>query len=332
MAGKKANMLFLMRFFFNETDENNAYTRKQITERLVADGADDFDRRTFYADIDALQSFGFDIAEDKRGRDTYYYLRDRTFEIPELKLLVDSVQASRFMTEKKSRQLIEKLEGLAGKPQAKQLHRQVIISGRVKSMNEAIYYNIDALNDAINNDSQISFQYFNWNIDKEVEFRHNGNLYFVSPWALTLNSENYYLVAFQEEVKENGEVFKGIKHFRVDKIKNITLTGNPRIGKEYFHEDDYSNSSIFSMYGGKTVRVTFEALNSKVGIFIDRFGKDIPITRVDDDHFETATDIQISPQFYGWLFGLGRGIRITSPTFVIEGMKKFLSDFESNYQ
>ena len=332
MAGKKANMLFLLKFFFDETDENNAYTRKQITEKLVASGADDFDRRTFYADIDALQSFGFDIAEDKRGRDTYYYLRERTFEIPELKLLVDSVQASRFMTEKKSGELIEKIESLAGNPQAKQLHRQVIISGRVKSMNESIYYNVDALNDAINNDSQISFKYFNWNVNKETEYRHNGNDYFVSPWALVLNNENYYLVAYQEEEKDNGDVFKGIKHFRVDKMKSIKLTGKPRIGKDCFHEGDYNNSSIFSMYGGKTIRITFEAENSMVGIFIDRFGMDIPIARVDDNHFETATDVQISPQFYGWLFGLGPKIRITSPEFVIEDMRKYTENFIANYR
>lgn len=179
--------------------------------------------RAVYADIEALREFGVDVITEKRGRNTYYYVGERQFQLAELKLLVDSVQASRFITERKSRELIKKLSDLAGEPQSKELNRHVLIAGRIKSMNESIYYNVDEIHKAINSDSQISFQYFQWGLDKEMELKRDGARYVVSPWVLVFDDENYYMVA----VEGNS-----LKHYRVDKMLRIKATGDPRAGRE----------------------------------------------------------------------------------------------------
>jgi len=322
MDKKNARQLYLMRLFLEETDEDHRLSMEEIIEKLS--GMDiDVKRRAIYDDIDALDDFGITIQKEKSGRNTYYFTEDRAFEIPELKLLVDSVQASRFITERKSRDLIKKLGTLVSKPQAKELQRQVVISGRVKSMNESIYYNVDALNRAINNDSQISFDYMQWDLNKTLVPKHiPPKKYIVSPWGLVINEENYYLVGYEGDT---------IKHYRVDKMVHIKALGTPRQGKEFYHEEDYKKKSIFGMYGGKVLSVTLQAENSMVGIIIDRFGRDIRIKPISNTHFETVVDIAISPQFFGWLFGLGPCIRITAPDDAVKQFLEFGNNVMSNY-
>ena len=322
MEKKSARQLYLMRILLEQTDESHALTLQELIERMGAEGIA-VERRAVYADLDALREFGLDVIADKRGRNTYYFVGNRPFQLAELKLLVDSVQASRFITERKSRELIKKLSDLAGKPQAGELNRQVLIAGRIKSMNESIYYNVDEINKAINSDSQISFQYFQWGLNKEMELRRNGERYVVSPWALVFDDENYYLVGAEGNI---------LKHYRVDKMLHITMTGDPRAGRELYHEEEYGNKSLFGMYGGEIVPVTFQAKNWMVGIMLDRFGRDIPIVKVNDEEFETRIDLAISPQFYGWLFALGSDIRVTSPGFVVNKLREYGENVMRNYK
>ena len=322
MDRKNTRQLYLMRILLDETDEGNALTLQQIIAKMAALGIG-IERRAVYADLEALRDFGIDVIAEKRGRNTFYYVGSRDFQLPELKLLVDSVQASRFITERKSRELIKKLAGLAGKPQAKELNRQVLIAGRIKSMNESIYYNVDAIHRAINGDSQISFQYFQWGLKKEMQLKRNGERYVVSPWALVFDDENYYLVACEGGV---------IKHYRVDKMLHIKATGAPRAGRELYHEEEYGKKSLFGMYGGEIVPVTLQAKNRMAGIMIDRFGRDIPIVPVSDDEFETRIDVAISPLFYGWLFALGPDIRVTAPGFVVKRIREFGERVMRNYR
>ena len=310
-----------MKILLEQTDEDNALTLQQLIEKMGAEGIP-LERRAVYADLEALRDFGIDVISEKRGRNTYYYIGNRQFQLAELKLLVDSVLASRFITERKSRELIKKLADLAGKPQAKELNRQVLIAGRIKSMNESIYYNVDEIHKAINGNSQISFQYFQWDLGKEMELKRSGERYVVSPWALVFDDENYYLVAC-----ENGI----IKHYRVDKMLRIKATGEPRVGRELYHEEEYGKKSLFGMYGGDIVPVTFQAKNWMVGIMIDRFGRDIPIVPVNDEEFETRIDLAVSPQFFGWLFALGPDIRVTSPGFVINSIREYGAGVMKNY-
>ena len=322
MAGNRTRLLRLIRLFSEETDDDHGLTLKQINERLEAQGLSPVTRQTLYEDIEQLREFGLEIQSEHEGRAYYYFLGDRQFELPELKLLVDSVQASRFITERKSRQLIRKLENLTSRHLARELHRQVLISGRVKSMNESIYYNVDRLYSAINQNSQIQFQYFQWDVNRQMVLRHDGAWYTVSPWALILDSENYYLVGFEDD---------RIKHYRVDKMLRIRATGEPRVGGEYYHEADYGKNSVFGMFGGQVTPVTLVAEKWMAGILIDRFGADFPMVPLDDGHFEARVNVAVSPQFFGWLVSLGEGIRLTGPYPVLRQLQQLTKRLSELY-
>lgn len=312
---QKLKMLYLAKIFSEETDDNHALTMPQIIEKLSACGVN-ADRKTLYLDFEELRHFGLDIIAVKEGRDCFYHLGGRDFELPELKLLVDSVQSAKFITDKKSKELIKKLEALVSKHEGKQLHRQVIISGRIKTMNESIYYNVDKLHEAIGADSQIRFKYYQWNVEKKMELRKDGAWYHVSPWDLMWDDENYYLVGYDAE---DGK----IKHYRVDKMLRIAVTDERRKGKDQFKAFNLPRytKSLFGMYGGEETRVTIEADNSMVGVLIDRFGKDIFIAPVDENHFRTNVNVAVSNQFLGWIMALGEGIKIVAPDTVVEQMR-----------
>ena len=324
-ANQKLKMLYLSKIFAEQTDEDHALTMQQVISKL--NGYDvNADRKTLYLDFEELRRFGLDLIAEQRGHNTYYYLGARDFELAELKLLVDSVQAAKFITDRKSRELIRKLEGLINTQQAQQLHRQVIIAGRVKTMNESIYYNIDKLHTAINANTQIRFQYFQWNVNKEMELRRRGAWYQVSPWCLTWDDENYYLVAYDDL---DGR----IKHFRVDKMLRITPTDEPRRGQDSFRRFDMARyaKSLFGMYGGEETDVIIEGDNDMVGVVIDRFGKDIAIAQKDADTFEARVTVAVSPQFFGWIMGLGGGVRIAGPAPVVKQMQDEIRRLSARY-
>lgn len=323
---QKLKMLYLAKIFFEETDDEHYLTMPQIIDKL-ADCGVNADRKTLYLDFEELRRFGFDIISFKEGRDCFYHLGSRNFELAELKLLVDSVQAAKFITDKKSKELIKKLESLVSKHEGKQLQRQVVISGRVKTMNESIYYNVDKLHEAIGSDVQIHFRYYRWNVNKEMELRRDGAWYQVSPWSLMWDDENYYLVAYDAEDHK-------IKHYRVDKMLQISVTDTRREGKEAYRGFDVPRytKSLFGMYGGEETKVTLEAENSMVGIMIDRFGKDIFITPVDENHFRTVVNVAVSNQFLGWIMALGDGVKIVSPASVVEQMKAEIRRLARQYE
>lgn len=312
---QKTKLLSLVRIFEMETDENHPITIKQLIEKLESSGTP-ADRKTLYSDIEELRGAGYDIISENRGRYSNYYLGARRFELAEIKLLVDSVQSAKFITERKSGMLIKKLEDFVSIHQAKHLKRQVIISGRVKTMNESIYYNVDKLHAAIAEKKQIQFQYFQWNRNKNMEIRKGGKLYRVSPYCLMWDDENYYLVAYDEK----SDI---LKHYRVDKMKSITMLGEKILGEKKFQEFNvakYSNS-LFGMFGGEPEHVTLHCKNDMAGIIIDRFGKQITLTSIDNDSFKVVVDVAISPQFLAWVIALGEGARITAPSHVVEQMR-----------
>ena len=332
MAGKerkgcrqKQKMLYLAKIFSEETDDRHALTMSEIIERLALCGVN-ADRKTLYQDFDELRDFGMDIIADQVGRSHNYHLGSRRFELPELKLLVDSVQSAKFMTDKKSNELIRKLETLVSKYEAKQLHRQVIISGRVKTMNESIYYNVDKIHDAINSGCQIRFKYFQWNIRKEMELRKDGAWYQISPWALMWDDEYYYLVAYDAEETM-------IKHYRVDKMLQISVVEEKRKGQESFRQFNtprYSKS-LFGMNSGKEVNVTLEAADHMAGILIDRFGKDIMIIPAGEGRFHTSVNVAVSSPFLGWIMSLGPDIQIVAPESVVSMMAEEAQRLASQY-
>jgi predicted DNA-binding transcriptional regulator YafY len=294
--------------------------------RMLEEYGVNADRKTIYRDINELRKFGLDILTDQHGRNYYYYLGSRDFELAELKLLVDAVQSSKFITDKKSSQLIRKLEDLVSRHQASQLHRQVLITGRIKTMNESIYYNVDKLHEAINTDRQIRFRYYDWDLNKQMQPRYDGRWYKLSPWALMWDDEMYYLVVY--DAKHDH-----IIHYRVDKMKEISILDEPRLGKEAFSKFNiarYTNS-LFGMYAGEETKVTIEAANRMVGVLIDRFGKDIIIVPVDEDHFRTTVTVAVSNHFLGWIASLGSDVKITGPDKVVDQMKDMIGRLADRY-
>ena len=270
--------------------------------------------------------YGMDIIGTQEDRKYYYHVGNRQFELAELKLLVDSVQSAKFITEGKSNELIKKIEGLASQYEASQLHRQVFVNGRVKTMNESIYYNVDRIHTAIAENSRIRFRYFQWNVDKEMELRHNGAVYEVSPWALSWDDENYYLIAYDS--------IQGIiKHFRVDKMLNIESSGEQREGKQMFKSFNMAAYArkTFGMYGGVEEWVRIKCDNSLAGVMIDRFGKDVSMTRLNEKQFVATVDVAVSRQFMAWVIGLGDGAEIIGPESVVDEMRKEIKRLAGQY-
>ena len=323
---QKLKMLYLVQLFSRETDDTHKLTMPEIISKLAADGVN-ADRKTLYQDFEELRRFGFDIISEKDGRNFYYYLGSRDFELPELKLLVDSVQSSKFITDKKSGQLIKKLESLVSRYEGSQLHRQVIIAGRVKTMNESIYYNVDKIHAAIGTDRQIRFKYFDWNLKKEMEPRYGGKWYQLSPWALMWDDEKYYLVAYDSK-------HETIIHYRVDKMTQIGILDEKREGHEAFRKFNIAHytNTLFGMFAGDETKVTIEAENRLVSVFIDRFGKDIIIAPVDEDHFRTTVTVAVSKQFFGWIMGIDGDVRIVAPDSVVKQIRAEIESLAERYK
>lgn len=323
---QKLKMLYIVQLFSRETDDAHKLTMPEIIAKLAVEGVN-ADRKTLYQDFDELRRFGFDIISEKEGRNYYYYLGSRDFELPELKLLVDSVQSSKFITDKKSGQLIKKLESLVSKYEGSQLHRQVIIAGRVKTMNESIYYNVDKIHAAIGADRQIRFKYFDWNLKKEMEPRYGGRWYQLSPWALMWDDEKYYLVAYDSK-------HETIIHYRVDKMTQIGILDEKREGHEAFRQFNIAHytNTLFGMYAGDETKVTIEAENRLVSVFIDRFGKDIIIAPVDDDHFRTTVTVAVSKQFFGWIMAIDGDVKVVAPNTVVEQLKAEIERLAEKYR
>ena len=295
-----------------KTDENHGLTINEIKDELESYGIK-AERKSLYDDIEILQSFGLDICT-VRTNTVKYYIGNRDFQIPELKLLVDAIQSSKFITRKKSLELIEKLGHLVSENDGSQLRREVYVTNRVKTVNEHIYYNVDKIHNAISENKKISFQYFKWELDttngnKIVKTaRKNGESYRVSPWALCWDDENYYLIAYDSE----AEI---IKHYRVDKMERIRLLKDERDGSELYNDFNPARyaKSVFSMFGGEECEVKLLVDNNFIGVIVDRFGSDLFIVKHDEHSFTVSVNVMLSPQFYAWVFGLGGGVRILAP-------------------
>ena len=306
----KLKLLYILETLVRDTDQKNKKGTAELIEMLKSRGLS-AERKSIYDDIETLREFGLDIIYDKE-EPAGYYMGERDFELAELKLLVDAVQSSKFITAKKSAVLISKLEKLTSAGEARNLQRQVYVSGRIKTMNESIYYNVDAVHSAIAGNSKISFRYMVWNLEKQLVPKRDRAVT-VSPWALVWDDENYYMIAFDGE--------SGImKHYRVDKMKDIQCLQEPREGRESFKGFDAAGfaKKTFGMYGGRTEKVTLECDNSLVGPILDRFGTDVIIVPAGEQKFKVTHEVAVSGQFFGWLVGLGPGVRIVYPQNVAD--------------
>lgn len=318
---QKVKLFVLIDILRNQTDETHPITTAELIEELARQDIK-CERKTVYADIECLINYGFDVVNN-RGN---YYMAGREFELAELKLLVDAVQSSKFITAKKSQELIHKLSSMVSKYAASELNRQVFVSGRVKTMNESIYYNVDKLHGAMNNNREISFRYFDWNYKKEKVLRHNGKVYRVSPWSLNWDDENYYLVSYDDE----GDM---IRHFRVDKMVDITELFDERKGRERFKEFDSAaySKQVFGMFSGEPELVTLRCNKRLAGVMIDRFGCDAAMISVDDDSFEMTIKVTVSPPFLSWVCQFGGNVKVVSPVEVQERIKELAKSVLNSY-
>lgn len=325
-TNQKFKLYRLAQIMLENTDEEHYITMPEILDELGTYGVT-ADRKSIYADLRDLEMFGIEVEGEPDGNRYHYHVVERPFELPELKLLVDAIQSSRFITEKKSNTLIRKLEKLVSRYDAQKLQRQVYVSGRIKTMNESIYYTVDAIHNAISENKMIRFQYYQWNMKKEMELRHDGAWYCISPWGLSWEGQNYYLVGYDSEAGK-------IKHYRVDKMLHMRIMENPREGKEHFQKldmADYTRKS-FGMFGGKEQNVRLLVENELAGVIIDRFGKDIMMIPSGESHFTVNIEVRVSRQFLGWVFSLGEQVEILSPQEVRNAMKEELQRHMKQYR
>lgn len=325
-TNQKFKLYRLAQIMLEKTDEEHFITMPEI---LAALGEYDItaDRKSIYTDLKDLEKLGIEVEGEPVGNRYHYHVINRPFELPELKLLVDAIQSSKFITERKTTALIRKLERLVSKYEAIKLQRQVYVSGRIKTMNESIYYTVDAIHNAISENKKIQFQYFQWNVKKEMELRHNGAYYHISPWGLSWDNENYYLVGYDSDTDK-------IKHYRVDKMLHIQMSDEKREGKEHFQKmnmAEYARKS-FGMFGGKEQQVKLFVENNLAGVIIDRFGKDVMFIPADENHFTVNVDVRVSRQFLGWIISLGEGVKIVAPDEVVAQMKKEIERLVRQYQ
>ncbi len=323
---EKLKILYVMQILLQETDRHHILNASQICEVLESRHGISCNRKTIYRDVERLQEFGLKI-EQVKGKTHGYYIEERDFEVPELKLLVDAVQSSRFITSRKSEELIGKLQKLTSRDNARQLQRQVFIYNRPKTSNETIYASVDFIHEAIQTNRQISFKYCEWTPKKELRQRKGGAVYVISPWSLTWDDENYYLVAYDEKAD-------AIKHYRVDKMQEMQVLSDSRKGKERFDGFDLAafSKKMFGMYGGRDESVTLLCDNYLAGVIIDRFGKDTFMIPAGPDQFRAHVLVSVSPQFFGWVTGIGKGMKLVGPEQVQQEYQKYLGNILERYR
>ncbi|VDN47265.1 Predicted DNA-binding transcriptional regulator YafY, contains an HTH and WYL domains [Petrocella atlantisensis] len=320
----KLKLLYLYRILNELSDEQNPLTVNDLIEELSKYDIS-AERKSVYTDIELLQNYGVDVVCEKK-RANQYFIGKRDFELPELKLLVDAVQASKFITHKKSDVLIKKIEKLTNAHEAKELHRQVIVNDRIKTMNESIYYNVDAIHSAIRNKKKVQFRYFDYTVDKNLKFRRNGEVYQVSPYALSWTDEYYYLIAYHER-------YETVTQFRVDRMADIEVSEvnipENQVDKD-FNVADYSKK-VFRMFSGETQLIELQFDNSLINVAIDRFGKEISIREKTETSFRITVDVAPSPTFFGWLCMFGSKVKIIGPEKVVGDFKDTVSEIIENY-
>lgn len=323
-ANQKGKLLLLRRLLLERTDEDHPISTREIQAALEAQGIH-AERKSIYDDMETLRLYGMDV-QSRKGRLAGWFMGERPFQLPELKLLVDAVQSCKFITQRKSAALIHKLESLASVYQASQLQRQVYVSGRVKTMNESIYYSIDKLHTAIGENRAVSFCYFSYDVHKQKVYRREGRRYVVSPLGLIWDNENYYLAGFDREKQE-------LRHYRVDKMDKLAVTALPCPAQPEsgFDLAAYARKH-FGMFRGREGQVRLRCARSLVGVVLDRFGQDCILIPDGPEHFTVTVEVAVSPQFLGWVFGLGAEVEILSPDWVRQALLEQLTAVADQYR
>lgn len=313
---QKLKLLYILRILWECTDENHGIGMEEIIRRLSAYDIE-AERKSIYDDFDMLERFGFDVVMTKNGQKTVYSLVGRDISVGEMKLLVDAVQSSRFLTRKRSDELTEKLTHMLSSYERASLKRQVQVTGRVKMMNEGVLISIDSIHSAISQNRCISFEYLEWNDQRRLVLRKGGNKVHISPWAMVWDNEFYYLLAYDPQRA-------ALRHYRVDKIRHVEIEELPREGRECFEDAEIETyvEQRFSMFAGDKEAITVICEKQFLGPFIDRFGSDLSIRR-DGERYRLHFHVAVTDVFFGWLAGLGSSVEIAEPAYVRDRMASF---------
>ena len=309
---------YLLEILTHRTDEGHPLSTADLIRILETQYQIRLNRTTVYSEIRKITEAGVDVVRSQE-KPSGYYVGSRQFELAELKLLVDAVQSSKFITQKKSEQLIRKLESLCSRHEAKQLSSQVTVYNRPKTPNETIYYNVDMIHTAIFQNHQITYQYVEWTMEKKTRPRHGGAYYNVSPLHLMWDDENYYLIAFDEQTKS-------VRHYRVDKMRNMVIQEDVRSEEalEQILDPGEFSRKTFGMDNGVDAKVQLQGKKNLAGVVLDRFGTDIWMHPLDEDTFSAQVTVTVSRQFFGWMTAIGEGQKITGPEKVKEQYRAYL--------
>lgn len=313
--------LLVLKYIWEHSDEEHQVTAKDILSYLEENGISTIPRRV-KADVELLRDFGFDV-EIVHSTQNRYYMYERNFELAELKLLIDAVQSAKFITNKKSKKLIKKLSVFASEWQQNGLKRQLYIDKRVKTENEGSYYSVDSIHAAIQKKKKLTFKYLEFAPDKTKREKHNGQVYVLSPFALVWNDDCYYVIGHSEAPNHNK-----IVKFRVDRMKNLTITDDIALRKpKNFDVEDYFKQ-IFSMYDGEEYEIELLCDNELMKHIIDRFGENVYTMQTDNKHFTAKVPVSLSPTFYGWVFSFSGKMNIINPKVAVDGFENMLNKFK----
>ena len=318
----KLKLLYLAQFLQEQTDEEHPKTVQDMLAYLERYDIT-AERKSIYADLELLKFYGMDI-QSVKSKSYGYFLGERDFQLPELKLLIDVVQASPFLTPNKSMELIGKLEKLTSQPNARQLRRQVYVMNRPRTNNEQLYYAVDGINTAINENRKITFRYFDWTTDGEKQFRHDGACYLTNPVALCVD-RYYYLVAYDTATQD-------YRHYRVDRIANLSVSKESRDPLPREFDLGQYVKTIFDMYNGRTATIRLEFDRSLINAVIDRFGVNAPMHAVSEDRCTLTAPVEIGPTFFGWLFQFGTQVKLLSPDDVRDEFTAYCRDVLRQYE
>ena len=320
---QKMKLLYLMQILLERTDEDHPITVPALI-RALAEYDIAAERKSVYSDLELLRQYGLDI-ETKKSKTYGYYIASRQFELPELKLLVDAVQSSRFITNKKSTELIQKLASLTSRQQAKGLRRQVVTAERPKAINESVYYSIDTIHLAIHDGLKINFKYFDYDLTKERAYRRDGAVYHLTPLALCWNDDKYYLICYNAK-------YDSFNHYRVDRMSAVSICDEPadKLDRGRFNVAEHVQS-LFGMYGGEVCRAKLWFDQSLINTALDRFGIDVPLHKAGEG-FEVTAEISASPVFLGWIAQFGDKAEIIAPDSLREAMRALVRELGEKYR
>ena len=320
---QKLKQLYLMKILMEQTDDDHPMSVKDLIHQLQLYGIT-AERKSLYTDIERLIAYGINV-ESQKSNTVGYYVGHRQFELAELKLMVDAVQSSRFIPVKKSAELIKKIAAIGSVHHAKQLNRYVFVDGQPKTINDSVFYNVDAIHTAVNDQKKISFKYFDYNAKKRRVYRKKGELYIQTPVALCWKDDSYYLIAYSAK-------HDGFAHYRVDRMDKVSVLSEQcdSIGKDRFDVAEYTKK-IFGMYSGELFRATLSFAPSLVNVVFDRFGRDVHIAEETDGWVTFSAEVSASPVFLGWLLQFGNRAKIKAPDSLREAMKVLIAEAAKNY-